>query len=131
MNPMKMVKYFSVSLLALLVIISGVRTASALNAPDKTATLKMKVEVHCSDGKERLIEGMKKVDGVKSIKVDVPKKMVDITYDPAKINKDKLVYEVEQLGFRTEFSTKDAKIPNKCTNPEGKEGVESKCPGKK
>jgi copper chaperone CopZ len=128
---MKIVKFFSVSLLALLVIISGMRTASALNPAEKTATLKMTVQVHCSDGKERLIEGLKKVDGVKTVKVDVPKKMVDITYDPAKLDKDKLVKEVEQLGFVTEFSAKDAKIPHKCTNPEGKEGGESKCPGKK
>jgi copper chaperone CopZ len=123
---MKMVKYFSISILALLVIVSGMRTANAQNAASKTATLKMKVEVHCSDCKEKVTTGLKKVDGVKTVDVDVPTKMVTITYDPAKTDKDKLVKAVENIGYRTEFTPKDAKIKSGCGMDEGK-----KCPEKK
>lgn len=128
---MKLVKYFSVSMVALLVIVAGLKPIAALAKDDKTANLKMKVEVHCSDGKARLIEGLKKVDGVKTVNVDVPKKTVDINYDPTKTDKDKLVKAVEQLGFYTEFTPKDAKVPNKCTNEDAKKDPNHECPGKK
>ncbi len=120
-----MVKYFSMSLMALLFIVSGMKTVTAQNAA-KTSTLKMKVEVHCSDCKEKVTEGLKKVDGVKSVNVDVPTKMVEITYDPAKTNKDALVKAVENIGYRTEFTPKDKKIKSSCGMEEG-----GKCPGKK
>ena len=124
---MKIVKYFSVSLVALLFIVSGMRTVNAQNAAAKTSTLKMKVEVHCSDCKEKVTEGLKKVDGVKTVSVDVPTKMVEITYDPAKTNKEKLVKAVENIGYRTEFTPKDAKIKSCCASE--KDG--KKCPEKK
>ena len=123
---MKMVKYFYVTLLAVLFVAGSTKTITAQTSALKTATLKMKVEVHCSDCKEKVTEGLKKVDGVKTVNVDVPTKMVEITYDPAKTNKDKLVKAVENIGYRTEFTPKDAKIKSSCGMDEGK-----KCPEKK
>ena len=50
------------------------------------------------------------------LKLIFRKKIVSITYDSTKENKDKLVATLERLGFRTEYSKSDAKITNTCSD---------------
>jgi periplasmic mercuric ion binding protein len=123
---MKMMKYFSASLMALFILVNVMQTTAA---PVKTKTLKMKVEFTCANCQAKIQTGLTKTDGVESAVADLKTKVVTITYDPAKTDKDKLVKVVEGLGYRTEFTAKDAPLSHECTDK--KEDCSKKCDGMK
>lgn len=98
----------------------------------KSETLKMKVEMFCSNCQAKIQSGLNKADGVEKAVADLETKTVTIIYNPEKTNKDKLVKVVEGLGYRTEFTAKDAKVGHECSEKgEMKEGCSKKCSGDK
>ncbi len=98
----------------------------------KSETLKMKVEMGCAKCQAKIQSGLSKTDGVEKAVADLETKTVTITYNPEKTNKDKLVKVVEGLGYRTEFTSKDAKIGRECSDKgEMKGDCSKKCTGDK
>lgn len=98
----------------------------------KSTTLKMKVEMFCDNCQSKVQNGLSKAEGVEKATADLETKTVTITYNPELTNKDKLVKVVEGLGYRTEFTPKDAKIGHDCSDKgEKKENCSKKCSGEK
>ena len=86
----------------------------------------------CAKCQAKIQSGLSKTEGVEKVVADLPTKTVAITYNPEKTNKDKLVKAVEAMGYRTEFTPKDAKIANECTDMGDKKSNCSKsCTGEK
>ena len=79
----------------------------------------IKTMFHCANGKALIEKELAKVDGVKGVVADVETKLVTIKYDGAKLNKEKLVAEIEKTGYSTEFTAKDTKINKACSHGEG------------
>jgi periplasmic mercuric ion binding protein len=82
----------------------------------KTEEIKIKVTFHCANGKAMIEKELIKEDGVSSVIADLETKIVTITYDPLKQNKEKLVAAIEKIGYETEYSKKDADIKKSCTH---------------
>ena len=72
--------------------------------------------------KEQIVElgELSKENGVIAVKAHLRKKFVTINYDSTKVNKDKLITDLENLGFKTEF-TKPGTIINKFCSEKVKE----------
>ncbi len=83
---------------------------------EEKATIKIKVNFHCANGKALLDKELVKVDGVFSAVADVQTKIVTIEYDAHKIDKDKLVAAIEKIGYTTEFSKEGTQIKKACTH---------------
>ena len=101
-------------------------------ATPKSETLKMKVEMSCANCQAKIQTGLSKADGVEKATADLKTKTVTIKYNPDVTDKDKLVKVVEGLGYRTEFTPKDAKIGHDCSGEgEKKENCSKTCTGEK
>ncbi|MCX6252743.1 MAG: heavy-metal-associated domain-containing protein [Bacteroidetes bacterium] len=116
---MKTIKHVAMSLVTLLFLFGTLQTNAG--TPGKSETLKIKVEMGCGSCQAKIQSGLGKTEGVEKAVADLATKTVTITYDPAKTNKDKLVKAIETLGYRTEFTAKDAKIGHSCSDKEMKE----------
>jgi len=125
---MKTIKYLAASLVTLLFLLGTVQTYAG--TPGKSETLKMKVEMGCASCQAKIQSGLGKTEGVEKAVADLATKTVTITYDPSKTNKDKLVKAIETLGYRTEFTPKDAKVGHSCSDKEMKKDGKS-CSGDK
>jgi len=127
---MKVTKYVVTGML-ILFFLAGLRQVNA-GMTTKSETLKMKVEMFCANCQAKIQTGLSKADGVEKVVADLPTKTVTITYNPEKTNKEKLVKVVEDLGYRTEFTAKDAKIGHECSEKGEKKGdCSKKCTGDK
>lgn len=62
--------------------------------------------VACESCAKRIREGLMKIDGIKSVSVDVPSKRVSVEYDAAKLDAEQIRASIEGLGFK---ATKDDK----------------------
>jgi periplasmic mercuric ion binding protein len=124
---MKMIKFFSAGLIALF-LMTGVMNSSA-GAATKSQTIKMKVNFTCAGCQTKIQNGLGKTEGVEKAVADLDTKVVTITFDPDKTNKEKLVKAIEDIGYTTEFSSKDAKAGHDCSGK--KEDCSKKCDGKK
>jgi copper chaperone CopZ len=127
---MKAVKYLTTGLLTLLLTLGIVQTYG--NPGTKSETIKFKVEMKSSDCQSKVQTGLNKTPGVEKAVADLATKTVTITYDPDKTNKDKLVKAVENMGYRTEYTSKDAKLGHDCPDEKGmKSGCSRTCTGDK
>lgn len=126
---MKSMKIFSTSL-AVIFLLSAAMMSNA-QKPAKTKEIKIhKVTFDCGKGKAKIENGLKMTDGVQSVNAEVGTNTVTIKYDPAKTDKDHLVARIEQLGFYTEYTPKDAKIIHDCEGVIPADTI-SKCKHKK
>jgi copper chaperone CopZ len=78
--------------------------------------ISIKVDTLCEKGKAIIEDSLIKYDGIVAVKAHMRKKIVSISYDSTKENKDKLVAALERLGFKTEFTKPDTKINNPCSD---------------
>lgn len=72
--------------------------------------ISIRVDSFGEAGKQAIEKDLSGQDGVMAVKAHLRKKIVTITYDTTKINKDKLVAEIEKVGFRTEFTKAETVI---------------------
>jgi periplasmic mercuric ion binding protein len=117
---MKTIKYLTTGVIALLLIVGMTRTYAG--PASKSETIKMKVEFTCAGCQTKIQNGLGKTEGVEKAVADLSTKIVTITYDPAKTNKDKLVKAIEGLGYKTEFSAAGTKPGHDCTDEKGPKG---------
>lgn len=80
--------------------------------------LKIKTFFHCANGKALIEKELKKVDGVFNVSADIETKIVTIQYNGSKQNKESLVKAIENIGYLTEFSSKETKIKKACSHGE-------------
>lgn len=71
--------------------------AQALKKAVKTVTFN--VGMHCQNCVKKVKENISFEKGVKALEVNLEKKTVTITYDPAKTNEATLKKAVEKLGY--------------------------------
>lgn len=90
--------------------------SSVFSQVSKSDTIHIKVGFHCPNGKALIEKEMKKIDGVSYVFANVETKIVDIIYDSAKQNKEKLVTAIETIGYTTEFSKEGSIIKKACTH---------------
>lgn len=117
-------KIFAI-LLGLLVIAGTSQTYAQSKETAKTTSkkkssdiqeIKIKTAFHCAGGKASIEETLKKEEGVQTVVADLETKIVTVTYDAGKTDKDKIITAIENTGFRTEFTPEGKEIKRKCTH---------------
>ena len=93
--------------------------------------LKIKVQMECENCKAKIEKELPKAEGVSKVAADLKTKIVTISYDPAKTNKDKLVAAIEKIGYKTEFSAANSPAKHDCSKECGKKGPGASCDHKK
>ena len=80
---------------------SPVEVSSVISATPKKETKKVffNVGLHCQNCVKKVKENISFEKGVKALEVDLEKKTVTITYDPAKTNEATLRKAIEKLGY--------------------------------
>jgi len=105
----------------LFIFILGGMSLHASAQKGQTKEIKIKTEFRCNSGKTAIEKELMNLDGVKKAEANLENKVVTVTYDPSKLNKDKLVAAIEKTGYRTEYTPKDKQIKESC-------GHQSKAP---
>ena len=80
----------------------NVEVSSVISATPKKETKKVVFHVdglHCQNCVKKVKENISFEKGVKALEVDLEKKTVTITYDPAKTNEATLRKAIEKLGY--------------------------------
>lgn len=114
---------------AIIGIIGCGKKSSTESAGDKTAEVKTvgKVEtveykcpgMHCSGCEETITTEVKKVEGVKDVKADSKAKIVTVSFDDGKTNKDNISKAINSAGYDTELSKSES--PHDCDTDMKKE----------
>ena len=76
----------------------------------------LKVFFHCANGKALLEKELSKKEGVYSVNADLETKVVKITYDSTKLNEQRLIEYIHQIGYLTEKSSPDTKLYKACSH---------------
>jgi copper chaperone CopZ len=102
-------------------------TVNYANAQDtkkqKGSEVKIKVFFHCANGKALIEKELIKEPGISKVVADLETKVVTVSFDSKKTNKEKIVNAIEKIGYATEFTPKDKKINKACSHDgEHKEG---------
>jgi copper chaperone CopZ len=112
---MKNLKFFLLALTVFFITGSFAQVA-------KTETVKIKTGFHCPHGKAMLEKELLKLDGITAVTADLETQIVTIQFDVAKQNKEKLITEIEKIGFETEFTKEGTEVKKACeSNKEKKE----------
>jgi len=106
---MKKIKFILLSLMVLFITSINAQTS-------KTEEIKIKVTFHCANGKALLEKELIKEEGVSSAVADLETKVVTITYDSEKQNKEKLIAAIEKIGYVTEFTKEGTEIKKACSH---------------
>ena len=69
----------------------------------KTETLKCWASLDCEKCVEKVEKNISFEKGVTDLKVDLPTKLITITYKPSKTSPDKLEKAIQKLGYKTEI----------------------------
>lgn len=69
----------------------------------KTETMKCWVSMDCASCKAKIEKNIPFEKGVSDLQVDLPTKMVTISYKPAKTSPEKLEKALQDLGYKTEI----------------------------
>jgi len=80
------------------------------NTSEKIETVEFKCNsMHCSGCEETITTEVKKVDGIKDIKADSKGKIVTVSFDANKTNKENISKAINTAGYDTELSKSDNK----------------------
>lgn len=75
----------------------------------KSQTTKFNVSMSCGKCKAKIEKSIPFEKGVKDLSIDLSKKQVSVTYDPAKTSKEELVKAFEKLQFKASEVTEAKK----------------------
>ena len=56
--------------------------------------------IGCGDCFWKIENGLKELPGVTDVKVDMGKIIFEVTFDPTKLNRDRILKKIEDMGFR-------------------------------
>ncbi|MCE1166417.1 MAG: cation transporter [Bacteroidetes bacterium] len=65
--------------------------------------------MHCSGCEETIKDEVKKMDGVKEVSADSKTKVVKVTYDASKTNKENISKTINAAGYDTQVSSSENK----------------------
>lgn len=89
---------------------AGNQTTDTKNVSEKVETVEFKCAgMHCSGCEESITTEVKKVEGIKDIKADAKGKMVTVSFDANKTNKDNISKAINKAGYDTEISKSENK----------------------
>ena len=89
---------------------SGNKTTDTKGVTGKVDTVEFKCAgMHCSGCEETITTEVKKIDGVKDIKADSKSKIVSVSFDAGKTNKDNISKAINTAGYDTELSQSNNK----------------------
>jgi len=116
---MKSILNFALALLLIGVIGCGKKNTNqtAGDKPTDTKGVTEKVEtvefkcagMHCTGCEETITTEVKKMDGVKDIKADSKAKVVSVSFDANKTNKENISKTINAAGYDTELSKSENK----------------------
>jgi mercuric ion binding protein len=122
-------KAFAFSLLALLSIAGSAARAqtaplaAASTVKKGTEMVQFKTSAVCDMCKARLEKSLAYEKGVQAANLDVPSKVLTVTYNPAKTNADALRTAVQKTGYDADQLTADARaydrLPDCCKKTAG------------
>ncbi len=113
-------KAIAFSLLTLLSTAAAAQTApvAATTAKKGTEMVQFKTSAVCDMCKARLEKSLAYEKGVQAANLDVPSKVLTVTYNPAKTNADALRTAVQKTGYDADQTTADARaydrLPDCC-----------------
>lgn len=89
---------------------AGDKTTDTKGVTEKVETVEFKCAgMHCSGCEETITTEVRKMDGVKDIKADSKSKVVSVSFDANKTNKDNISKTINAAGYDTELSKSDKK----------------------
>jgi len=89
---------------------AGNNTTETKNVNEKVETVEFKCAgMHCSGCEETITTEVKKVEGIKDIKADAKGKIVTVSFDANKTNKDNISKAINKAGYDTEISKSESK----------------------
>ncbi|WP_151087463.1 heavy-metal-associated domain-containing protein [Hymenobacter baengnokdamensis] len=118
-------KAFAFSLLALLRFAGAARAqttqAATATASKGTETVQFKTSAICDMCKARIEKSMAYEKGIQAANLDVPSKVLTVTYNPAKTTPDAIRAAVLKTGYDADQAPADARaydrLPECCKKP--------------
>jgi len=106
-------KKFIVIAFAAAAMLAGAQVASAatvsssmteISAKPKaeTKTVSFQTSIHCKNCAKKVQDNISFEKGVTKLEIDVPTKVVKVSYDPAKTSEEKLAAAIRKLGYTAE-----------------------------
>lgn len=80
----------------------AVETATAAKPKKELKTVTFSVSMHCENCVKKITENISFGKGVKGLEISLEDKKVEITYDPAKTDADRLAETIRSLGYDVE-----------------------------
>lgn len=80
----------------------SVETATAAKPKKELKTVTFSVSMHCEKCVKKITENISFGKGVKGLEISLEDKKVEITYDPAKTDADRLAETIRSLGYDVE-----------------------------
>ncbi len=112
------------SFVAIAIVLAGFGNLQAQN--DSSKTEEFKVYGNCGMCEARIEKAAKSVDGVTTADWDKETKMIEVTYDPAKVNLLDIQKAIAKVGHDTEKVKAEDKVYNDlpgCCHYEREKGV--------
>ena len=101
-----------------LLLITLVLTNISFAQTKKSITVKIQTSAECDDCKKRIESNLIYEKGIKFCKLDVPTKVLSVTYNPEKTSPEKIKQAVSQLGYDADDVKADSlhysKLPECC-----------------
>jgi len=86
---------------ALIAIFNGFLTAASKTG---TETVKIKCEkMHCEGCKATIMEALQSMDGVSKIDINLKTKVIKVTFDNTKTNKEKVSEKILEAGYENQI----------------------------
>lgn len=105
-----MKRYFGIFLAFVLTV--SLANISA-RAEAKLETVEIKTSAVCEDCKERIEKTVNKLDGVQKSNLDLDTKIVTVSYNPDKVNVEKIKTSISKAGYSADEVKADKKGYNK------------------
>lgn len=105
-----MKRYFGI-LLAFVLTISLANISAS--AETKVETVAIKTSAVCEDCKERIEKAVNKLEGVEKSNLDLDTKVITVSYNPEKVNVDKIKTSISKAGYTADEVKADKKAQNK------------------
>jgi copper chaperone CopZ len=92
-----------------LLLAFAVLFAVTFDASAKSEKLTLNTNMHCGSCKTKIENSLKTIDGIEKSEVNLETKAVNLTYNSDKVNQDKIVKTIVDLGFTADVAKVDSK----------------------
>lgn len=113
---MKSLKRLSGIVMISIAMLFAVTSCAQAQKKAETQEVKIKTFFHCPNGQALIQKELVKEPGVTAVVADLETKVVTVTFEKGKTDKDKLVAAIEKIGYKTEFTPDDKPINKACSH---------------